>query len=305
MELAPAQLPYERLGPGAAGLPRPVHQLDGGQGAEVQVRREARGAVARQVVVLLLVRTEPAPPPGRERLARRLLPALREPLRHAGHAAAVRDPLRPGPRGHPYRTRRTEHIAQALPRPAPEVRGEHGEVVRGGGRDGTGRHRGDHPVVDAQPPPAGLQRLAQPFLAAPGVRADARSDVDLVRTGLRCDRAHLLGHVPGPDDEPAAPVAQPGVEVAQAAGEEGAPVRGVEAGRLDRAVPDEQGHDLVGGRERGPQRRVVVQAEIGGEQDDRNGHGATPEEAGTAMLPLPCRPGTHRSGRHRAYRPSG
>ena len=58
VEVPPRELPYERLGARTARPAGPVDQLDGGEGAEMQMGREPGGGVAGQVVVPVLVRVD-------------------------------------------------------------------------------------------------------------------------------------------------------------------------------------------------------------------------------------------------------
>lgn len=128
--------------------------------------------------------------------------------------------------------------------------------------------------MDEEPPPFGLQCLAQPFLAAAGEGADAFGEVDLVGVGLGDDSADLLDQVAGADHQPSAAFPEGVVEVGEAVGEEGRPVGCGEPGLGDGVVPDEERHDGVGRVEGGPQRGLVVQPQVGGEQDDGDGHDA-------------------------------
>ncbi len=178
-----------------------------------------------------------------------------------------------------------------LPGPLPEVRSEHREVVRG---RRSHRARGDgrgHRVVDVQPPPLRLQRPPQPLLAPPGVGADVRRHVHLVGVGLGGHLAHLVDDVAGPEHQPAAPLAQARVEVPQTVGEERQPVRHREADVHHTPVAHEQGNHLsgLGG---GAQRGLVVQAQVGGEQDDRDVHGARSGRRGKGVVQCfpPTRP---------------
>ncbi len=123
--------------------------------------------------------------------------------------------------------------------------------------------------------PGGGERVAQPLLAAVRVRGDARGHVHLGGPARGGHRAHLPLDRPRADHEPATAAPQRGVEVAEAVGEEGPPVRRVEAGRVDAGVQHEQGNRLVRGAQCRVQRWVVAQAQVGGEQDDGDGHGAT------------------------------
>jgi hypothetical protein len=113
--------------------------------------------------------------------------------------------------------------------------------------------------------------------------------VHLVGVRLGDHPAHLVDEVTRAVHEPSAALAQTRVQVPQAVGEERQPVRSGEAGPVDGAVAHEEGDHRAGAVERGTQRRMVVQAQIGREQDDRDVHGGTPELRG----------GQRRNGRER------
>jgi hypothetical protein len=90
-EVAPRELAHERLRPRRAAPQRPLLDLARGERAEVQVRREPRRAVAREVVVALGVRIEAGGQPPRERAAGGRLAGLgrrrtREPVAQATKA---------------------------------------------------------------------------------------------------------------------------------------------------------------------------------------------------------------------------
>ncbi len=132
-----------------------------------------------------------------------------------------------------------------------------------------------HPQRD----PVGAERLAQPVLPAVGVGGDAGGQVHFRGAARGGDLPDLPGDRARAHDQPPAAPAQRGVEVGQAVGEEGGAVGHVEAGGPDPGVADEQGHHRVRRPERGVQGRMVVQAQVRGEQDDRDGHGVTPGAA--------------------------
>lgn len=81
----------------------------------------------------------------------------------------------------------------------------------------------------------------------------------LVGVRLGDDLAHLVDEAAVAHDQPAAPLAQTGVEVAQTVGQERQPVGGGESGGVHGPVPHEQRDDLLGAVQGGPERRVVVQ----------------------------------------------
>lgn len=124
--------------------------------------------------------------------------------------------------------------------------------------------------------PVGRQGTPQPRFPGVGERGVADGHVHLVGPCLPCHAAHLGHGVAAAHDQPPAALPQTGVQVGQAVGEEGQPVGRGESGPVDGRVPDEQRHDLVRRFHGGAQRRMVVQAEVGGEEDDGDGHGVTP-----------------------------
>ncbi len=125
----------------------------------------------------------------------------------------------------------------------------------------------------------GRQGRAQPLLAALRVTADVRRQVHLVRARLGDDPADLVDNLTRTDDQAAAPVTETGVHVAEAVGEERPPVGGTEPGARHGVVLYEQRDHLVGGGQGRVQRRVVVQPQIGGEQNHRHTHAVPPSDA--------------------------
>lgn len=217
--------------------------------------------------------------PGGEPLARHVLAALGDTGRDTGDIGAPRQRLAVHGR-YVEGPGCAERLAYAGLLPAPEVRREDREVVAGGGCDAARRERRDHGVVHVQRTPLGGQGVAQPLLAVQRVPADPGGDVHLAGAALVDDAAHLLDEFARTDDQPAAPLAQPGVQRGEAVGEEGPPVGRVEPGAPDALVPDEQRDHPVGGPERGPQHGLVVDAQVGGEENHGNGHGPHPAGAG-------------------------
>lgn len=128
--------------------------------------------------------------------------------------------------------------------------------------------------MDVQPYAVRLQGAAQPVLPSARVAADVGRHVHLVGARLGGDPAHLADEVAVAHDQPSAPLAQTGVEVAQAVGEEGQPVGYGEPCAVHRGVTHEQRDDPAAAVQACPQRRMVVQTQVGGEQDDRDVHGA-------------------------------
>ncbi len=272
MEVAPGDLPYERLGAGPRPLPRPLHRLGRRDRAEVQIRREAGGGVARQVVVAGLVPGQAAGTPR---------PQQPPSLRLAARGQPLRDPrdLRPGRQrlarhiaGHAYRARGADGGSYALLTPAPEIRCEHGVVVAAGGRQPTGRDGRHHRVVRHQLAADLLERGPQPLLAPQRVAAHPGRDVQPGRSYGSRDGTRPVHHVAAPEHQVTAARAERGVQVGEAVGEERAPVRRVEPGVAHPVVRHEQRDDLVGLAQRGAQHRVVVHAQVGGEQHHGNAH---------------------------------
>lgn len=135
---------------------------------------------------------------------------------------------------------------------------------------------GDHAVVHAQRHAVIAETVAQPLLPAPAVSGDAGGHVHLGGLALRGERTDLPDDRPRAHHQPAIASAQRGVEVGQAFREEGAAVGRVEADCVDTRIEYEQRHHFVCRRECGAQWGMVVQTQIRGEQDDRDGHGVTP-----------------------------
>jgi hypothetical protein len=136
--------------------------------------------------------------------------------------------------------------------------------------------RGHDGLMDVQATPLRLQRGAQPLLAAVREGADPRRHVHLVGIGLGDRPGHLGHHVTGTHHQTTAAFPEPGVQIRQTVREERHPVGDGESGRGDGLVAYEERHHGLRTVEGGPQRRVVVQAQVRGEQDDRDGHGVAP-----------------------------
>ena len=97
--------------------------------------------------------------------------------------------------------------------------------------------------------------------------------MQLARARPRRQRRQLPLGVPGAHDEVGAAVAQRGAQLAQAAEQEAGPRAGLEAPAQQPLVEHEDGHHAVGRAGRGGQRRVVVDAQVAPEPDDRGrGH---------------------------------
>ena len=119
----------------------------------------------------------------------------------------------------------------------------------------------------------------------PGARVGGRvcAHVDRLRAEPANQRERLLDHVAAPHDQAGAAGAQRAVEVAQAVAQERDPVRGPAAAGEQPLVEHERRHHLLLLRERGGQGRVVADAQVAGEEEERASHG-TP-------LPAPRRRG--------------
>ena len=109
-------------------------------------------------------------------------------------------------------------------------------------------------------------------------RDRVRADVGAREDGGRADRArrpHRLGHDLAPAHvERAAEPAERRVEVGERLLEERATAGGrAEARAADAVVDDEERQHRLGGLDRCRERRVVVNAKVAGEEDDRDLHG--------------------------------
>lgn len=164
--------------------------------------------------------------------------------------------------------------------PGLEVGGEDRDVVAAPWHEGARRLHGDHGVVDVQCAPLGGQGGTQPLFASERVCGGAGGQVHLACPALADELADLVDHGSGAQQQPTAAGPQRGVEVGQAIGKEGAAVGCGEAGIGNALVQDEERHDFRGGSDSGGQHRVVMQAQVGGEQADggRSGdrHGLAP-----------------------------
>ncbi len=134
--------------------------------------------------------------------------------------------------------------------------------------------------MHVEPDALGFEGGAEACLAGVGIAADPGGHVDLVGVALVDEGADLGDGVAGTQHEAAAALAQSGVQIGQAVGEEGEPVGSGEAGRVDGPVADEERHHPVAGGEGRAQRRMVVQAQVGGVQDHRDVHGFSRSASG-------------------------
>ncbi len=130
--------------------------------------------------------------------------------------------------------------------------------------------------MDVQATAVGLQGPAQPLFAPQGEGTAPGGHVHLVGVGLPYDGAHFVDGVARADDESATPPAQPLVEVGEAVREEREAVRRGETGLVHRRVADEERDGLVARAQCGTQRRMVVDPQVRGEQDDRDVHDFAP-----------------------------
>ena len=93
--------------------------------------------------------------------------------------------------------------------------------------------------------------------------------MDLPRAGLARERDQLAHRVAGAHDEVGAALAQRGAQLAQAAEQEAPARAGLEAPAQERLVEHEHGHDALGVTGGAGQGRVVVDAQVAPEPDDR------------------------------------
>ena len=152
-------------------------------------------------------------------------------------------------------------------------RREHGVGVAALGPDGVepvdGEQAGVH--VERHRP---AERGADLALAAPRERTDVGAEVHRLRPGLRRERGQLAPRRAVAQEQAAAPLPQPRVELGQALEQELGPgARGVPPVQQT-IVEAEHGHDRVRGVERRPQRGVVVQAQVATQPQDGD-HGSS------------------------------
>ena len=107
----------------------------------------------------------------------------------------------------------------------------------------------------------------QPALALLGVRADVLADEDRGGIGVEREPDGLTDDVPAAHDEGATARLQGRVEIAERVEQKPEPVRRPECGE-HHVVQDEEWHDPLGPLDGGGEGRVVVQAQITGEQHD-------------------------------------
>ena len=139
-------------------------------------------------------------------------------------------------------------------------------MVAAGGREVAGRDHG-HAGEDLELDPGARERRAQPPLALLRVRAHVLAEEDRLGAGVLRDPDGLREDVAAPDDERCPTLAQPSVEVVERVEQERDPVRHAERCE-DVVVEHEQRDDAFRPLDGGGERRVVVQAQIAGEEHD-------------------------------------
>ena len=242
---------------------------------EVQVGRELRGAALQPVVAVGVAARCPSVEPRVHALARAAAsPGGNGSGTSAGSPSAPARGSRPPrtPEGRASCARRAVDLAPVELRPrAPERREDRVRLAALGPRlaDVGDEQPGMAHDLDARLAIAASTRrsraIAKPRHVGGEVqRARARLLRQRGQHRLRCAGAH---------DEVRAAVAQRGAQLAQAAEQEAPARAGLEAAVQQRLVEDEDGHDAVGRAGRGGQRRVVVDAQVAAEPDDRGlGH---------------------------------
>jgi hypothetical protein len=115
------------------------------------------------------------------------------------------------------------------------------------------------------------------------IAADVLAHEEPLGIALAREAHHLRDDVAAPDDERRAAVAQRAVEVPEALKQEGQPVRRPRAAADEPIVDHEGRHDAIRVARRRPQRQVVVQAEVAGEEDDRRLHPAQASGGGDSV----------------------
>ena len=117
--------------------------------------------------------------------------------------------------------------------------------------------------------PAESSAVADAFPTASCEGGYVRGEVELLGPDLLCERCELALRRPVANDEAAAAPAQRPVEVGQAFEQELRPRTGRVAAVEQAVIEAEDGHDVVVGIQRRPQRRVLVQSQVAPEPDDR------------------------------------
>ena len=174
-----------------------------------------------------------------------------------------------GGTGETQPARRPEVVAARMGAPGAVIRREHLVVVAPGRSHRAGRD--DEGAVDEPE----VELAGEPALALARVGADVRRrkhglGADTARRGHRLRDDVTAANLERPADPPERPV-----EVGEALVEEGATTcRGAVAGLADPIVVDEDRMHVLGRVERGAEHRVVVEAEVAGEEGDGGSHGA-------------------------------
>ena len=157
---------------------------------------------------------------------------------------------------------------------------EHREVVVVSRRDGAGWDDCQRLAVHDQLVVVLRQQLLEPALSALRVRTPIAGDVDGTGVDFLGQRSNLSRGVAAADDQAVgAALLQRLIEVAQSVDEERRPVGRKVRRTEDRLVKDEHRQHLLGRVDRTLQGRVVVHAQVPGEQGDRR---RRPHRAGCA-----------------------
>jgi hypothetical protein len=142
-------------------------------------------------------------------------------------------------------------------------------VAGAAARSHVARRQHGHAGEQPQRHPVLLALLGEPLLPALGVPADVGDHREALGADL-AGQPHRLGHrVAGADHQVAAPAAERFAQVGQGLMQKADPVGG---DRLQRGVEHEQRDHPLGVGAGGGERRVVVEAQVPGEQHDRGLH---------------------------------
>ena len=265
VEVAPAELPQEGLGP--AALPRPGEELAGGKAAEMEIGAEpgAGGWIERLVALVLgdavasqpvvQVRAAGGLASGRQ-LRRRLL--AREPVERRNPAGA--NALR-----HPQLAWRRQRIGACPGAPGAPVGSEDAVMVAACGYELT-RWNDRDPRERAHRDAGLLAGPLEPLLPPVRVPAHVLRDVERVGARVAGDLEGLLHRVPPPDDQPRAALPQGMVEIVKRVEQEGDPVRRPAPSGEEGVVDHEERHHLAAPGGRG-EARVVPNPQIAREED--------------------------------------
>ena len=281
VEIAPGHLPHEGRQPPTG----PVHQLHRRDAAEMQVRREPAGPVTGQVVVSRVVVRPVVGDPVLHDFPAGGLTALGQVRRRNARADLLRcgqfaasDP------GHLQFLGRAQGRAVALLLPAPEIRAEHLHVLFSESGDPAGGHDEQRVVVHLQAHPGLRQRGVQSVLPPPGVGTDVPGEVHHLGPHPLHHVQQFSFYIPAPDHQVGPDTGQRLVEVGQALRQESGPVGPVGRAAENAVIQHEQRDHPVVLPKRRVQRRIVVNAQVSGEEDD--GGGVTHR---TGLPPSPSR----------------